>query len=168
MTNSKAIKPLLIISGALTLIICGVMNFCLIPLIESTTRGIKIFDMNAFGYTFEEAKTFISLLSERGMHTYLNIQLPLDFCYPIAYAVFFSLALIKLSEKKVLLAFPVLLMVSDYTENIFTEIMLRTDFSAQTASFASAVTTIKTVLMYITILLVLVFFIRWLVKRKKA
>ena len=168
MKNSKAVKTALIISGALTVIICGVMNFYLIPLIESTTQGIRMFDMNSFGYTYETAKSFVSLLSENGLRTYLNVQLPLDFIYPLAYTVFFSLALLKLTDKKALLAFPLVLMVCDYTENIFSEIMLRKDFSAVTAHIASAFTVCKSVFMYITMALVLIFFVRWLIKRKKA
>lgn len=167
MKKNQLLKSVLIISGALTVIICGVMNFYLIPLIESTTQGIKMFDMQSLGYTFETAKSFVSLLSEEGLHTYLYKQLPLDFFYPVAYTVFFSLSLIRLKAKKPLLAFPLLLMVCDYCENIFSEIMLRTDFSYQTAKIASFFTVCKSVLMYVTIVLVIVYLVKWIISKNK-
>ncbi|MGN0443889.1 MAG: hypothetical protein ACI4F5_04650, partial [Acutalibacteraceae bacterium] len=107
MKKQNAIKTALIVSGALTVIICCVMNFCLIPIIESPTEGIRMFDMNSFGYSYETAKKFVSLLSAEGLDTYLHKQLPLDFIYPAVYSVFFSLAIIKLKGKKFLTAFPV-------------------------------------------------------------
>lgn len=168
MKKTQLIKPVLIVSGALTVIICGVMNFYLIPLIESTTQGIKMFDMQSLGYTYETAKSFVSLLSDKGLNTYLYKQLPLDFFYPIAYTVFFSLSLIRLKAKKPLLAFPLLLMVCDYCENIFSEIMLRTDFSKQTAKIASVFTVCKSVLMYVTIILVIVYFVKFLISRHES
>lgn len=167
MNKEKVTKTALIISGALTLIICGVMNFYLIPLIESTTQGVRMFDMNSFGYSFETAQKFISLLSAEGLKTFLNIQLPLDFFYPVAYTVFFTLALKKLSTKKLLLVFPLGLMLCDYAENIMSEIMLRGGLSQSLACAASTVTVCKSILMDITILLVLVFFAIWLLKRRK-
>lgn len=166
MKKKNMVKYALIVSGALTLVICTVMNFYLLPLIESTTEGIKAFDMNSFGYSFEQAKRFVSLLDERGLSFYLHVQLPLDFVYPIAYTTFFSLALLKLTKnKKYLLAFPLLLMASDYTENVFSIIMLKTDFVSSVARTASTVTVIKTALMYITIILVLVFFVQWIINQ---
>lgn len=168
MDKKSVTRNTLIFSGAVTLIICCVMNLYLLPLIESTTQGIRAFDMNSLGYSFEQAKTFVSLLSEEGMKTYLFRQLPLDFIYPIAYTVFFSLSILKLrGDKKWLVVFPLLLMISDYIENIITIVMLRTDFSSSVAAAGSCVTTIKSVLMYITIILVLVLFVLWLIKRRK-
>lgn len=167
MKREKLIKPILIISGALTLIICGVMNFYLIPLIESATQGIRMFDMQSFGYSFETAKSFVSLLSSKGLDTYLHKQLPLDFFYPVVYTVFFSLSLIKLKAKKPLIVLPLFLMVCDYCENIFSEIMLRTDFTRTVAGVASAFTVIKSLLMYAVIIIVLIYFVRWIISRKK-
>lgn len=157
MKKEKAMKTALIVSGALTLIICGVMNLYLIPAIESTTQGLRIFDMCSFGYTYEDAVKMVSLLSEDGKSIYLFRQLPLDFFYPVAYMAFFSLTIIKLrKDKKILLVLPALLMLCDYTENIFSEIMLRTDFSAGTARAASSVTVTKTILMYAVIAVILI------------
>ena len=166
---NKMTKALIIISGALTAVICLVMNLILIPQIESTTEGFRCFDMNSFGYTYEQAQQFLALLSEQGRNTYLHIQLPLDFVYPIAYCIFFSLAILYLSKRKTLLiAAPILLAAFDYTENICSIIMLKsTELSKSLASFASFVTVFKSVLMYISIGIILVYIVIRLVKRKK-
>ena len=55
MKNRKAVTAALVVSGVLTVVICAVMNFYLIPQIEASTQGIRCFDMSAFGYTFEQA-----------------------------------------------------------------------------------------------------------------
>lgn len=165
--KNKAKNLSLIISGALTAIICVVMNFILIPKIESSTEGIKCFDMN-FLYSFETAKKFLSLLSDEGRAVYLNIQLPLDFIYPLCYCAFFILALLKLSKRKAVIALPVLLAISDYTENICSIIMLKSEtLSPSLAAFASGITAFKTVLMYIIFLIVITLFVIWLKNRKK-
>lgn len=170
MKKQNAIKTALIVSGALTAIICCVMNFCLIPIIESSTEGIRMFDMNSFGYSFETAKKFVSLLSAEGLDTYLHKQLPLDFIYPAVYLVFFSLAIIKLKGKKFLVTFPFTLAVCDYAENIMTEIMLRTDFSEKTAHVASIITVCKSVLMYAVFIIIIALVILRAVRenRKRA
>lgn len=170
MKNKKKVTILLIISGALTLAICAVMNLYLIPAIESSTQGIRCFDMN-FGYSYEKATQFLQLLSEEGSNIYLTRQLPLDFFYPIAYGLFFSLLLLRLGQnRKIFLLFPILLMVSDYCENVHIYMMLNADASALpqlTVSIASAATMVKTVLMYVCILLILVLLVKNLINRRK-
>ena len=169
MAANKKRTALLIVSGALTAIICVVMNFILIPIIEETTGGLRCFDMNSMGYTFDQAKQFLSLLSERGRDVYLHIQLPLDFFYPVAYTAFFMLAITAVTGKRSpLLALPAALAVSDYIENICSVKMLRDmDVSAALAKFASTVTVIKSALMTATFILLAVLLIVWFVKRRK-
>lgn len=168
MKKEKLLNILLIIFGVLTLIICGVMNLYLIPVIENTTNGIRIFDMNSFGYSYETARNFVSLLSEKGLKTYLYCQLPLDFIYPVTYTAFFMLALNKLKKgKKLLMLFPICLMIFDYTENIFSEIMLHNEFSAAVSNAASAVTVCKSLLMYITIGLIITLTVIKLLQKNK-
>lgn len=152
MKNKKAVTAALVVSGVLTVVICAVMNFYLIPQIEASTQGIRCFDMNAFGYTFEQAQQFLSLLSDEGRDVYLHSQLPLDFVYPAAYGVFFVLLIASLSGKfSVVCFFPVLLAVCDYCENICTIQMLKAEnLSASLASFASFMTVCKSALMYVT------------------
>lgn len=168
MRPEKSKTVLLILSGIATLAICGVMNLYLIPLIERTTNGIRMFDMQSFGYTYDTAKEFVRLLSAEGLDTFLHRQLPLDFFYPVAYGAFFMLALNKLtSGKKGLLILPAALMLCDYAENVCSIVMLKNDFSAAVAHAGCAFTVMKSLIMYAVIALILVLFIIRLVKRKK-
>jgi hypothetical protein len=162
-------KTLLWISGGLTAAICLVMNLVLIPMIEKNTAGLRCFDMNSFGYTFEQAKQFLTLLDGDARNLYLHVQLPLDFIYPVAYTAFFMLAITALRGKaSPLLALPGALAVSDYIENVCSIKMLREmDVTPELAKFASAVTVTKSLLMDLVFVLLAVLFIMWLVKRKK-
>lgn len=166
--SEKASKILLWISGAGTALICLIMNFILIPEIESSTNGIRCFDMN-FAYSYETAKKFLSLLSQEGRNVYLNVQLPLDFIYPIFYCVFFSLLIIKLCGKISFCTFPLLLAVLDYAENVCTIIMLKAEtLSPAIVSFASKITTLKTILLYLLILNFIILIIKRIIVKKKS
>ena len=166
---TKRGKLVTIVSGAVTAAISLVMNLWLLPQIERATEGVRAFDMN-FAYDFETAKRFLSLLDARGRDLYLRVQLPLDFVYPVAYTIFF-LCLFALLWKGVkwLAALPVCLAVLDYAENIMTIVMLKSQaLSKPLATAASAVTSAKTILMYLVFALLLAGFIRYLIRRKKA
>lgn len=159
---------ILIISGVLTLTICMVMNFIFISEIESGTGGLRAFDMT-FGYTYQQAKQFVSLLSPQGLDVYLHKQLPLDFLYPIVYSVFFISVFKKLKVKnKALFVLPALLFVSDYCENIFSVIMLTRSFSQAVSTFACAVTILKTLAMYLIFVVIIILIILRLVKKKQS
>lgn len=169
MKTEKTKNVLLAVSAALTLIICGVMNLYLIPLIERTTNGIRMFDMQSFGYTYDTAKEFVRLLSAEGLDTFLHRQLPLDFFYPVAYGAFFMLALNKLTpDKKGLLILPAALMLCDYAENVCSIVMLTTDFSAAAAHAGCAFTVAKTLLMYAVIILPVILVIHKIRKGRKT
>ena len=168
MKRLKPYLPVLIVSGALTVIICGVMNLSFIPAIESATQGIRCFDMN-FGYSYETATRFLSLLSEEGRSIYLTKQLPLDFFYPVAYGVFFSLLLVKLSGKKAAIVLPALLAACDYCENICVYKMLAAAPPQRTlVSIASVATSAKTVLMYLCFLLIIALLVKRIVTKRKS
>lgn len=170
MQKKKAVTAALVVSGALTVVICAVMNFCLIPQIEASTQGIRCFDMNVTGYTFEQAQKFLSLLSEEGRDVYLHSQLPLDFVYPVTYGVFFVLLIASLCGRfSVVCFFPVLLAVCDYCENICTIRMLRTEsLSASLASFAGFMTVCKSALMYVTFAVIILLIILKIRKKGKT
>ena len=149
-------KSGLIISGTLTTLICVAMNFVLIPKIEASTNGIRCFDMN-FGYSPADAQSFLESISKISRHIYLCFQLPLDFIYPICYCVFFVLLIAVLSKKKTkLVIVPVILALFDYTENIFTVIFLNKPITNTNIFYvSSAVTAVKTVLMYMCFLIII-------------
>lgn len=174
--RKKIILGLLIASGVATIVICLVMNFALIPRIEQpNAQGnppIHCFDMCTTGYTVEDARAFVNWLSPEAMHTYLHVQLPLDFFYPIFYTLFFSLLWVVLHGKpNLFLAMPVGLAVCDYVENSLVIAMLRNpSFPRAVARVASWATMLKTALMYLTILILviaIVFCIIRAVRRKR-
>lgn len=155
--RKKIILSALIVSGVATVVICLVMNFVLIPKIEAG-QSMRCFDMCTTGYTVEEARDFVHHLSPEAMHTYLEVQLPLDFFYPIFYTVFFMLLWVVLHGKpNLVLALPGALAVADYLENSLVIVMLKNaDFPRVVARVASWATMIKTGLMYITIVVLVV------------
>jgi hypothetical protein len=159
LSNRKKLSiAILVVSGVATVVICCVMNFVLIPKIEAGNPPIRCFDMCTTGYTVEDAHAFIDWLSPEARHIYLDVQLPLDFFYPIFYTVFFVFLWIVLHGKpNLFVAVPSALAVCDYIENSLVITMLKNpDFSPVIARVASWATMLKTALMYITIL-VLVF-----------
>lgn len=166
MKRKRILTLILIFSGALTVIICMVMNFIFIPKIESSTGGLRVFDMT-FGYTYQQAKRFVSLLSPQGKDVYLHWQLPLDFFYPIVYAAFFISVFMKLKvNNKALFALIALLFVSDYCENILSIIMLTRSFSVAVSTFACADTILKTIVMYLIFIIMIILIILRAVKKK--
>ena len=155
--RKKIIISLLTISGAATIAICLVMNFALIPRIEAGA-SMRCFDMCATGYTIEQARTFVSTLPADNMRIYTQVQLPLDFVYPICYTAFFCLLWVVLHGKAnwFLLA-PAALAATDYVENSLVLTMLKNpDFAGGIARAASWATTIKTILMYLIILVLVI------------
>lgn len=176
MKNKFFPKITAITGGVFTLAICAVMNLKFIPDIEATTEGIRCFDMN-FGYSYDTAARFLELLGENGRHVYLHMQLPLDFIYPLFYALFFVSLIYLLtkdlqSRRKYFISFPLVLAVFDYTENLLTACMLKADTLPRAlAAAASAVTILKTILMYVTILIILALLVRKIfisLKNRKA
>ena len=168
MKTANKTKTLLWVSGALTAVICLVMNLVLIPMIEAGTNGIRCFDMQSTGYTYETAKEFLALIGNNGRSVYLHWQLPLDFFYPVAYTAFFMLALKKLSGKAWPLIVPGALAAFDYAENVCSIIMLKNmSVTESMAKLASTFTVIKSGLMTITFILLAVFLIIWIIKKRK-
>lgn len=166
---SKTRKSVLVLSGVLTAGICLVMNMVLLPHIEAGTQGIRCFDMN-FNYSFETAQAFINALGSDLKAYYLHVQLPLDFVYPLAYTTFFVLLMNTLMQKKSkLTALPLVLAVCDYGENIGIIRMLTAEtLSPAMVSIANGFTMVKTVLLYVTILLIIALIIRRIVLKKRG
>lgn len=142
-------KIIIWVTGALTAIITGIMDFVFFPKIEKNTDGIKAFDMNSFGYPPEQAQRFLDLIDENARQLYLKKQLPLDTVYPVIYTTFFTTSLKALGAKKPLLALPGVLYIFDNLENICSVKMLRDKKAPKPlARFASTMTLCKSLTMY--------------------
>lgn len=167
----EKVKPIfLILDAVLCGIMLGIMDFSLFPKIEASTLPIKAFDLQPFGYTYDTALAFIKRLSENGKSIYLSLQLPLDFIFPILYTFLFIALFIKLRDKgHKFIIFPLGLFLCDYAENVCTALMLKSgaSFSSALAVFGGTASALKSVLMYICGILVIVFLILYL-KRKRS
>ncbi len=172
MKNKKLPVIISIVSGAVTLIICGVMNLIFIPQIESETQGIKCFDMN-FCYSPDTAREFLKLIGDKGRYVYLHYQPPLDFIYPVFYTAFFvSLILLVIKNRKklkIFTALPLFLALFDYSENIMSIIMLNNGVPSNAfAVTASSVTAFKTLLMYFIIISIVIYSVQLIIKKRKV
>ena len=167
---TKKMKIALIVSGALTLLILGVMDIFLLPAVERAAGGLRCFDLQTFGYDYETARQFLSALSEEGKDLYLRVQLPVDFAFIPAYTCFFLLALWALFRRRITFILPILLAVSDVIENSCTAMMLRDPLclTPDTAVIFGTVTLCKSILMDLVFVLLLVGLVMLLFKKRRA
>lgn len=98
-----------------------------LPNISMSAGGLVPFDMRPSGYSFEEAVTFLSAISDSGREFYLNTQHLLDSSYPALLAITLSVGLIKLLPRYwgwCLAAIAILAGCFDYLENAVVAEML--------------------------------------------
>ena len=108
---------------AVTLAVYATMLAWTLPAISATAGGLAPFDMRPSGYTFEEAKAFLTALSPAGTALYRNVQHRLDAAYPALLAATLFFAIAALSPRRwggwrwvlALVAIPAALF--DYLEN---------------------------------------------------
>lgn len=139
-----------------------------------TGKDSPIVDLRK-NYDQQEIHQFFSLLTEEGREIHKNITGVLDMIFPWAYGSFFILLtaffLKKISPPQsnwiYLALFPILLMLVDYIENFNTLEMLAAfpDLDAQKVSDASRITGIKSMLSYISQLILLLSALLYLVKK---
>lgn len=111
-------------SGAVYLL----MLFWSIPTISAAAGGLAPFDMRPIGYSVEEARAFLSALSEDGRQFYLSVQLRLDLIYPALLGLMLITGYQRVFPAPWSTVFSVvaLTMVSaDYLENYMVATMLR-------------------------------------------
>lgn len=140
-----------------------------IPHIEKSVGGMKIFDLSPMGYSHEYTVTLMGMMSEEIKNYYKYLQIPLDFIYPLAVALFslFSLALMN-NRVKIwgwFYIFPILGGVFDYLENILVFFMLSGYQNKILIQFSSISTIIKSVSSAISYSLLLIIFLIFLVKK---
>lgn len=99
----------------LTLIL--LFNLLIFPFFHANNHENVILDAQ-FSYSSDKAYKIIANYNDAELKKYMIGQLTLDFVYPIVYTLFFSFFIFKLSRKSTLSLFPLLIMFSDYLENI--------------------------------------------------
>ncbi|MDR6238325.1 hypothetical protein [Aureibacter tunicatorum] len=128
----NATKKKVLVTFILTQFVYAIMLNITIPKLTKLS-GMEIFDMRPAGYTVQYAKDLLSALGETGRSMYLYEQIPLDFIYPILFAISYSLLLAFLlkylthpqSKLYLFCWFPVFAGILDYIENFGVVHLLR-------------------------------------------
>jgi hypothetical protein len=155
--------------------IYAVMLIWTLPTISAEAGGLMPFDTRPFGYSFEEAKAFLTALSADGRALYLGEQHFLDLFYPALLAATLILAAIVLTSPGLLrwlLSVPAALgLVFDYLENRAVGRMLEAGPDGLTetlVSEASRWTVLKSAFTTIAIVAVIVLLVVRFVARRRA
>lgn len=135
------------------MIVYSIMLVYTIPQVMRHASGMNLFDLSPTGYSFEYANELLGLLGSTGRDLYLYTQLPLDFIYPVLFAISCCLLLSWLllktqdtSSKMFYFCFiPVMAGVFDYLENICVIRLLTSypDISDTSVFIASSMTIAK-------------------------
>ena len=72
---------------AAMLVPCLVMNLRTAPRIEELAGGARLLEMRLTGYSFDEARGFVTTIGDEGARLYLDVQLWLDMAFPLLLGV---------------------------------------------------------------------------------
>lgn len=145
-----------------------------LPLISDAAGGLAPFDMRPSGYTYEEAKVFLSALSEDANSFYRHTQIAkLDTAYPglLALTLFMAIGLLAQNWLKIwgwvlaLIAIPGA--IFDYMENINIKLMLflgPDNINAEIVANASARSTAKAMFTTAAMSVLLILLIIWIIR----
>ena len=157
-----------VVFAATVLVYCAMVLWSL-PIIMGDAKGLMPFDLRPRGYTTDEARAFLSALSEDGRAHYLGVQHKLDTLYPGLMALTLTLAYLLLFPTKWAAGFSVLAglgAVFDWSENSAVADLLRLGVEGideEVVSVAALFTMLKSgfVTVALTILLVGVAGMMW-------
>jgi glucan phosphoethanolaminetransferase (alkaline phosphatase superfamily) len=151
----------------------AVMALWSFPLIAENAGGLAGFDLRFFGYSADEARAFLSALSDTGRAHYLGIQHSLDLVYPAVLSLTLVLGVLRFGARLPLVVRLVLVLIplagagADYVENVLVAEILTlpvADVTDAMIAQASLVTTLKSMLFAVaigvTFLLAVVFALR--------
>ena len=126
-----------------------VMVLWSLPYIAGQAGGLTPFDMRPSGYSTDEARQFLSALSDPGRAFYLETQHLLDAIYPGALGITMILAALLLYRalmRYLLICLSFVACSADYVENFAVADMLRAplaDVTAEMVSFAAGASVLK-------------------------
>lgn len=141
-----------------------------LPQIMDAAGGLTPFDMRPFGYSHEEALTFLQSISSEGMALYLGPQRWLDTGYPALLGIFLAWSFVRLGPgtlpRAMLVVAALAATAFDYLENIRVHAMLIAGPDGTTVAMswaASLATVIKSGLVSfcLTALLLLILWRGW-------
>jgi len=99
-----------------------------LPLISEMADGAVPFDMRPGGYSVEDSRLFLTVISDQGRDFYLNTQQLLDFLYPTLFSITVAIALVHLLPRYwgwTLAILAIAAGVFDHLENRAVAVMLR-------------------------------------------
>lgn len=147
---------------ALMLLVYLAMVLWSLPAISADADGLVPFDLRPAGYSFEDARQFLSALSEAGQSQYLGWQHFLDSFYPGLMALSLALAYFLLFPKTWAAAFSALAglaAVFDWSENYAVADMLRSgagQLTEEVVAHASGLTQMKSATTTVALVILLV------------
>jgi hypothetical protein len=156
---------------AATLAVYLVIILWSLPRITAAAGGATPFDLRPFGYTFEEARAFMTALSPDGTWFYIKIQHRIDLLYPALFGATLLFAIAYLLPEAwrawrwvlaVVIAVPVTLF--DYLENHFIVGMLKIGPDAITPEAVANTnrwTVLKSISTTVAMVVVLLLLILW-------
>ncbi|MDD4148933.1 MAG: hypothetical protein PHE33_02780 [Bacteroidales bacterium] len=143
-------------------------SLLLFPLFHTTNPNNSILD-SQFSYSSEKAYEIFEQYNDEELKGYIIGELTVDLVYPIVYTLLFIFLIFKLSKTVSLSLFPILIMFSDYFENIgiITIINYYPQKIPNIVALTSLFTSIKWTLVAISILMILVLLLMKLFKQNK-
>ena len=111
-----------------------------LPMASEMAGGGVPFDMRLGGYTFNEAREFLTVITDTGRDFYLNTQQLLDLLYPTLFAITVAIPLVHLVPRYWGWALAVVAIaagVFDHLENSAVAAMLRAEPDALTEAMVS-------------------------------
>lgn len=164
----------------ITNIVYVVMLTITIPKVMGFAGGMKLLDMLPTGYTHEYVNLLLSTLGDKGRHSYLVNQIPIDMLYPFLFGVsnclmlaYFWNKLGKLNSNLFYLCYlPLFSGLFDYAENIGIVTMLNkfpanSILLSQTTSVFSVLKSFLTSAYFIILLIALISFGKYRLSIKK-
>lgn len=143
-------------------------NLLTFPLAYKTNQNIIPLDLQ-FSYSSEKAYNILAKYSNQELKDYVIAELTVDLIFPIVYALFLSFLLFKLTKRSILSLFPLLIILSDFSENfgIAAIIHYLPHKLPNLVALTSLFTSLKWILIGISILLILVVLVVKLFNQKK-
>ena len=135
-----------------------------LPLVSEMAGGGVPFDMRPGGYTFDDARVFLTAITDAGRDFYLNTQQLLDLFYPTLFAITVAIPLAHLVPRYwgwASAALAIAAGVLDHLENSAVAVMLRVEPDALTEAMVSTASnwtlakSISTTIALVALLLVL-------------
>ncbi len=157
-----------IISFIVTYTVYAIMIFYTIPALLIYSKGIILPDMMPLGYNAEHIHNLLTELGEEGRTYYLTHQLPIDFIYPLLFALSGYLCLVYFQYKlhlknaiwSVIVFLPVIAGTADYIENFGIIYFLNAfpdvqDGTVNVNSVISIIKSMTTTLYFITLIILI-------------